>query len=236
MGPLQRICEAARRPRLSMGSQPTAPGRGDASRAAAGAAFTALLALFALSAVEAVSALALGAETEALRDLRAAWPRTLDSTMQLASDVGRGRPLGVVAAVMAVALTLRRRPRDAALLVLAMAGAALNPPLKALFDRPRPQLGPTGAAFQGSSFPSGHAMSTASFVAAVVVLAWPTRWRLPSVVAGAVLLGAVGVSRLVLGAHYPSDVVGGWSFAFAWVAGLLLAERVVAPRSVRHTR
>ena len=72
-------------------------------------------------------------------------------------------------------------------------------------------------------------MSSATFVAALVVLAWPTRWRIPAAVAGAPALAAVGLSRLVLGAHYPSDALGGWTFAFAWAAGLLLAERALAP-------
>ena len=79
-------------------------------------------------------------------------------------------------------------------------------------------------------------MSSATFVAALVVLTWPTRWRIPAAVAGALALAAVGLSRLVLGAHYPSDVLGGWSFAFAWVAALLLAERVLTPRLAGRAR
>lgn len=177
-----------------------------------------------------MSGIALGAEDDALRDLHAASPPALGSMMQFVSDVGRGLPLALVAGAIVALLAARRRWRDSALFALAMAGAALNPPLKLLFDRPRPQLWPTGATFHGSSFPSGHAMSSAVFVAALVALAWRTRWRIPVALAGALALLAVGLSRLVLGAHYPSDVLGGWSFAFAWVAGLLLAERVLAAR------
>lgn len=174
--------------------------------------------------------LVLGAEADALRDLHAASPPALDSAMRLVSDVGGGRPLAAIAAAIAGLLALRRRWRDALLFSLAMAGAALDPLLKLLFERPRPRLWPDAPAFQGSSFPSGHAMSAATFVAALAVLAWPTRWRVPTIAAGALALAAVGLSRLVLGVHYPSDVLGGWSFAFGWVAALLLAERVLAPR------
>lgn len=75
-------------------------------------------------------------------------------------------------------------------------------------------------------------MTSATFVAALIVLAWPTRWRIPAVVAGVLALAAVGLSRLVLGAHYQSDVLGGSAFAFAWVAGLLPVERTFArPRT-----
>lgn len=240
---------SGRKPATAAGTASAAVGRSSASSSAtkltrracaarAGHAFAVAvpLALFALVAAEAVTGLALGAETDALRDLHGASPPALDSAMRLVSTFGRGQPLAAIAAAIVGLLALRRRWRDATLFALAMAGAALNPLLKMLFDRPRPRLWPGAVAFQDSSFPSGHAMSSAAFVAAIVVIAWPTRWRIPAAVASALTLTAVGLSRLVLGAHYPSDVLGGWSFAFAWVAGLLVAEQLLAARLAGRAR
>lgn len=198
------------------------------------AAFVVFLTLFALAAAEAVTELALGAESAALRGLHAGSPSALDSAMRVVSAVGRVWPLAAIAAAIVGMLALRRRGRDACFLALAMVGAALNPLLKSLFDRPRPQLWQGTVAFQGASFPSGHAMSSAVFVGALIVLGWPTRWRIAATAAGALALISVGLSRVVLGAHYPSDVLGGWAFAFAWIAGLLLAEHLVAPRRPRR--
>lgn len=62
---------------------------------------------------------------------------------------------------------------------------------------------------------------------ALVVVLWPTRWRWPALAIGAVVVLAVGVSRLYLGVHYPSDVLTAWMLALGWVAGLrlILARR-----------
>ncbi|MGH8908790.1 MAG: phosphatase PAP2 family protein [Egibacteraceae bacterium] len=72
------------------------------------------------------------------------------------------------------------------------------------------------------SFPSGHAVTSMALVAALLVLAWPMRWRWAATAAGALFVTGVGFSRLYFGFHYPSDVLGGWCLALAWVAGVWL--------------
>jgi len=59
-------------------------------------------------------------------------------------------------------------------------------------------------------------------LAARVALAWSTRWRWPALIAGVLAIAAIGLSRLYLGVHYPSDVLGAWAAALAWVVGLRL--------------
>lgn len=82
-------------------------------------------------------------------------------------------------------------------------------------------LGLTSSPVSGSdSFPSGHATGSFAFAAAAIVVAWPTRWRLPVGFAGAAFAVAVGLSRLYFGVHYPSDVLAGWCVGLAWVAVL----------------
>lgn len=72
------------------------------------------------------------------------------------------------------------------------------------------------------SLPSGHAVASMAFAASMGVLAWNTRWRHVTFVAGALFVLGVGASRVYLGVHYPADVVAGWCVAIASVAGTWL--------------
>jgi membrane-associated phospholipid phosphatase len=86
------------------------------------------------------------------------------------------------------------------------------------------------------SFPSGHALSSMSFAAAAVVVGWRTRFRWSVAIAGAIFVHAVGLSRVYLGFHYPSDVVAGWSLALAWVILLAVILHPGVVRSVEESR
>lgn len=102
---------------------------------------------------------------------------------------------------------------------LCLAGIA-STVAKALFDRPRPPIEVRAAHVTLAAFPSGHATSAASLfvaVSAVVALAIVNRPRtqLLTLVIGAAAAGAVGISRLVLGVHWLSDVVAGWALGTA---------------------
>jgi undecaprenyl-diphosphatase len=70
------------------------------------------------------------------------------------------------------------------------------------------------------SFPSGHAMASMALAVALIVLLWPTRWRYPMLLGGIFFTIMVGLSRIYLGVHYPSDVLAGWVASLAWVMGL----------------
>jgi undecaprenyl-diphosphatase len=98
--------------------------------------------------------------------------------------------------------------------------------LKAAFDRVRPQFAHGGAQLTSLSFPSGHSSGIATLVTVGLVLAWPLLrlpWRPWVLVAGVLLAGLVGVSRMWLGVHYLTDVLGGWSIGVAWSLGTALA-------------
>lgn len=116
----------------------------------------------------------------------------------------------------------------AVLMAAAMVGAwLLNLWSKALLARTRPlewiplvEEPPVPA--MGFSFPSGHAMFAAALAPVLCLLLWPTRWRWLALIIGALWAGAIGLARVYLGAHYPSDVVAGWLGAIGWVIGLYL--------------
>lgn len=130
----------------------------------------------------------------------------------------------VVDMLLVVALMVRRRWREACFAAVAMAGSALlNLTTKQLFARARPSLWASISPQDTFSFPSGHAMGSMTLVTVLVLLTWRTRWRWP-VLAIAALAGlAVGVSRIYLGVHYPSDILGGWAGAIAWSVGIYAA-------------
>jgi len=119
-------------------------------------------------------------------------------------------------------LLFRQQWRGGFYLLTMMAGAAfLSWTLKLIFHRERPHFWdlffPVPSNF---SFPSGHTLFSTTFAIAIIVLAWNSRWRWGVVVAGASFAIAVAWSRLYLGVHYPSDILGGWLLAIAWATSV----------------
>jgi undecaprenyl-diphosphatase len=104
--------------------------------------------------------------------------------------------------------------------------APLTSALKEYFGRIRPPFDEGGARYESLSFPSGHSSGIATLVAVALVLAWPLlsrharHWALA---VGVVLVLLVGLTRMWLGVHYLSDVVGGWALGLAWTLGTALA-------------
>lgn len=151
-----------------------------------------------------------------LHGLSAPWITTV---MEVVTELGGLVVVPVVAAVLAATLWWRGSRRNAMLLAAAVIGATLlNTVLKAVFRRARPDFWQHLVTESSYSFPSGHSMATMALAAALVVMAWHTRWRWAAVVFGLVYVAAVGVSRMYLGVHYPSDVLAGWCVSAVWVA------------------
>ena len=128
-------------------------------------------------------------------------------------------------AVLIGAVLWRRGPRwTGYYLLAAMAGWALSSSLKALFARPRPRIVPHLDGAGWWSFPSGHTMESTVVLGLGILLlteALPNRTAVRWIQAiGLALLAAIGLSRVYLGVHYPSDVLGGWLAGGAWIAGV----------------
>lgn len=130
-------------------------------------------------------------------------------------------------------LAWRKRSRDALFLAVSVLGSLLlNQVAKHHFSRARPDLWLSLAPESSFSFPSGHAMASATIAVAMSVLFWSTPWRRDVLWSGVAFTLLVGVSRVYLGVHYPSDVIAGWAAAIAWVLALhLLTATPASPSS-----
>jgi undecaprenyl-diphosphatase len=126
--------------------------------------------------------------------------------------------------VAAVGYLVMVRKNGAALLVIAAVtgGMMLSTGLKLGFERPRPDLVPYGTRVYTASFPSGHAMLSAVvyLTLGALMARMQQRRRVKTLILGlAVFLALlVGVSRVYLGVHWPSDVLAGWCVGAAWAA------------------
>ncbi len=127
---------------------------------------------------------------------------------------------------------IKKRYYGASFITLSVGGIALITMfIKTLFDRPRPDLWEQLVTETSFSFPSGHSSASAALAASIVLLLWNTRWRTVATVAGILYVLIVGVSRMYLGVHFPTDVMGGWLLGITWVA--LVAGSLYAMKARR---
>ena len=151
-----------------------------------------------------------------------------DSFFLLITSFGQSVVVAAVGLALLAGLIYKRRFRGAALLIGGVGGAVLaNLALKAVFARARPSLFNPLVSETSYSFPSGHAMVSSAFVGVIILLLWNTRYRVPAIVLGFLATFLIGVSRVYLGVHYPSDVLAGWCVGLVWAAlvGSLVINR-----------
>ncbi|MDQ4010212.1 MAG: phosphatase PAP2 family protein [Actinomycetota bacterium] len=173
------------------------------------------------------------ADHPVLRFLAAHREPWLVTTMQVISDVGSPVGAGIMATLVGVALAWIRRSWLP--LLIAGFGAAgigmINLSVKWLVSRNRPPVAIAVLGEDGFSFPSGHTTGTTVvwLLSAWMVSRWVIRGRVVQdmVWTGAVLvIVAVGISRVYLGVHFPSDVMAGWTLGAAWAVMIALVVNV----------
>jgi undecaprenyl-diphosphatase len=144
--------------------------------------------------------------------------------------IGGPTVLGLVVLSVTGFLVLQTRYRTAIVVALASSGGeVLDTMMKHFFNRPRPTVVPHLRVVYSTSFPSGHAMESAIVyltLAAILMRASERRATKMYILGIAVLLTAlIGISRVYLGVHYPTDVLGGWIVGFMWASICSLAAR-----------
>jgi membrane-associated phospholipid phosphatase len=147
--------------------------------------------------------------------------------MQLVSDSGSALAWQVVLAAVVVWLLWRRLPRLALFVVITAAGSSLlNTVVKTAVHRLRPILTNPVAHEGGLSFPSGHAQAAIVGYSVLLLVFLPVMhgaWRRAGVAIAVFMVLAIGFSRVALGVHYLSDVIGGFVLGGAWVAAMTAA-------------
>jgi undecaprenyl-diphosphatase len=141
--------------------------------------------------------------------------------------------LGIVVIAVVIDLILRRKIQTAAFVAVAVLGGTIvSSALKAIFDRPRPDLAATARVFT-ASFPSGHAtLSAVVYLTLGVLLAEAAKERSRAIyycVLAIFLTIIVGLSRVYLGVHYPTDVIAGWSLGTAWALLCWVGAKLMIP-------
>jgi undecaprenyl-diphosphatase len=135
--------------------------------------------------------------------------------------LGSNGVLWTVIGAAAVVLALRKRWRLATYLLVTGAGAlVMDPVLKSLVGRLRPVVAHPVAHGTGNSFPSGHSLGSIVCYGAVLLVFLPAargRWRTVFIGVIAALVALIGTSRILLGVHYLSDVLGAWALGITWL-------------------
>jgi len=156
-----------------------------------------------------------------------------DRLITIMKDVSQlGSPLILIVVGFVVMLYLalvKKHLWDTALVPITLVGGIiLNEVLKFLFHRPRPAL-PHLVRVTGLSFPSGHAMMSFIFYGLLIYLLWVNfNSRAFNVVLTAIftaLIVGIGISRIYLGVHYPSDVLAGFAAGSFWLVACILGLR-----------
>lgn len=171
-----------------------------------------------------------------LAQLYAAHRPLLRDLALIVTSFGNGRVVILISLIVAGWFLFRRRIRSAVLLlVITLTGRILVELQKIGINRLRPDDLEHLVPVKSLSYPSGHAANSMILFLGIAMIAARhehRRWVIAAALAGTFL---VGISRPMLGVHYPSDVVGGWAFGALWVQAMLwFAGRTASDR--RHGR
>ncbi len=148
---------------------------------------------------------------------------TMDAVMVFITELGSSFTLGTLLLVGMILLFLKRKDKLASLFFfLVVAGGGLvNSLLKNLFERERPNVNRL-IEIDGFSFPSGHSMGSMLFYGFLVYLLFRSQQSMQRKIGLGILICIIilliGISRIYLGVHYPSDVLAGFIAGFIWLS------------------
>ena len=149
-------------------------------------------------------------------------PAWMDSVFLIIPWLGTNITLLPIVVASSAWLWLRRQRADLALqlMIVQLGSWAMNPLVKLLFDRPRPELWEHRGQYAWAAYPSGHAIASVAVLFTIAYLVRRERgWTWPFGVAAALLAISL-YSRVYLGVHWPTDVIAGFSMGLIWLASV----------------
>lgn len=155
----------------------------------------------------------------------------LTSVAIFVTEIGSTVSMTIIAIATIIFLLVKHRRGDAVLVAVVAAGAGLLVTAgKATVGRERPPVEYRLVTETNESFPSGHALASAAILGVMLVVLLPfvksTAVRAALVVGAGLFVLAIGLSRVYLGVHWATDVIGGWVIGFAWLVLCLTVRRV----------
>ncbi|KXH80705.1 phosphatase PAP2 family protein [Sporosarcina sp. HYO08] len=164
---------------------------------------------------------------------------SLTAVMKFFTWVGSGYIVSIIALIGFLIIYGKLKNRGQALLLVfvVLGTILLNHFLKLYFKRERPEIHRILNA-NGFSFPSGHSMMAFSLYAIIAYIAWRHAKTVTSktllIILSAIMIIMIGVSRIYLGVHYPSDVVGGYAASALWVTASIVVYHFYRKKYVEN--
>ena len=179
-----------------------------------------LIALFGWLSQEVLEKEAFGFDTTILLWLHQRSNSIIDNLMLNITKLGNPEFVVVLITTSLILLLWQKRAWSAKILVLTcLGGLILNQGLKLFFAKPRPQLWNPLIVEHSYSFPSGHALGSSvvyGFLAVLLASHYP-RYSIGIYSVAVVIVGSIGLSRLFLGVHYPTDIIAGYAVGLLWL-------------------
>lgn len=173
----------------------------------------------------------IGIDTTLLKWIHSTATPALDAIFLFITNLGNVEYILPITAFLILYLLYKRQRVNAFIVTFGVGGAATaNFILKHLFHRDRPAFWHSLITETGYSFPSGHAMLSSALILCIIAILWNTKWRIFSIIIGAIIVVLIGYSRLYMGVHYPTDIIAGWSVSAAWIVIVLFITKVTSRR------
>lgn len=169
-----------------------------------------------------------------LKTINARSTRTWDELIPVLTDLAGPVMISAITVILIGFFIWTKEAYNGLYIALTLGGTFLvNTLLKLYYQRMRPELWELLVEEQSFSFPSGHAMISMALALSVIVLVWHSYWRMPALILGLLYILGIGYTRLYLGVHYPTDILGGWVASIIWVG---LVTKIMMSRNESFRR